>query len=48
MMAVVESGAADAVAAVLRREGETVAALGEVVEVAGGAPRVSYRGRLDI
>jgi phosphoribosylformylglycinamidine cyclo-ligase len=48
MIAVVEPGSADAVAAVLTREGETVVRLGELVPAATGAPRVAYSGRLDI
>ena len=48
MMAVVEPRAADAVATVLQREGETVARLGEVIEIVDGAPRVTYTGRLNV
>jgi len=48
MIAVVEPGKADAVAAVLKRHGETVARIGEVVPTAKGKPRVSYTGRLNI
>jgi len=46
MIAVVEPAAADQVANVLRREGETVVRLGEVVRAKGS--RVSYTGRLDL
>ncbi len=46
MIAVVEPAAADQVANVLRREGETVVRLGEVVRAKGA--RVSYTGRLDL
>jgi phosphoribosylformylglycinamidine cyclo-ligase len=45
MIAVVEARRADAVTKVLRREGETVVRLGEVVRAAKG-PRVRYTGRL--
>ena len=48
MIAVVEASAADAVADVLQREGETVVQLGQVVDAADGAPRVRYTGRLNI
>jgi phosphoribosylformylglycinamidine cyclo-ligase len=48
MIAVVEPRAAGKVTAVLQREGETVAQLGEIVRTATGKPRVSYTGRLDI
>jgi phosphoribosylformylglycinamidine cyclo-ligase len=48
MIAVVEARAADKVAAVLKREGESVVHLGELVAAAKGKPRVSYTGRLDI
>ena len=48
MMAVVEPRAADAVAKVLTREGETVVRLGAVTNVAAGSPRVTYTGRLNI
>jgi phosphoribosylformylglycinamidine cyclo-ligase len=48
MVAVVESRAAEAVAAVLRREGETVVTLGDVIATPDGAPRVSYIGRLPL
>ena len=48
MIAVVEPGKADAVAEVLKREGESMVRLGEVIETAGGTPRVSYTGRLNL
>jgi len=47
MIAVVEPGKADAVAAVLKRHGEKVARIGEVVPVAKGK-RVNYTGCLNI
>jgi phosphoribosylformylglycinamidine cyclo-ligase len=37
---------ADAVSAILEREGETVARLGEVIAATDGAPRVAYHGNL--
>jgi phosphoribosylformylglycinamidine cyclo-ligase len=46
MVAVVAPAKADAVAAVLKREGETVVRLGEVIAVAKGKPRVSFTGHL--
>ena len=46
MIAVVAPEAADAVSAVLQREGETVVRLGELVPAAEGAPRVINTGRL--
>lgn len=46
MVAVVEPAKADAVAAVLAREGERVVRLGEIVPCPAGAPRVVYDGRL--
>ncbi len=46
MIAVVDAAKADAVAALLKREGESVARLGEVVSVTDGAPRVLYDGHL--
>ena len=46
MIAVVEPRKADAVAKVLKREGERVVRLGEVVRAAKGKPRVSYAGHL--
>jgi phosphoribosylformylglycinamidine cyclo-ligase len=48
MIVVVESRAADKVVAVLKREGETVVRLGELVPAAKGKPRVRYTGRLNI
>ena len=48
MIAVVEGHAADKVAAVLTREGESVVRLGELVAAAKGKPRVTYTGRLNI
>jgi phosphoribosylformylglycinamidine cyclo-ligase len=47
MIAVVEPGKADAVMAVLKREGESVVRLGEVIVAANGA-QVKYTGRLNI
>jgi phosphoribosylformylglycinamidine cyclo-ligase len=48
MIAVVEPRKADAVMMVLKREGETVLRLGEVVAAAKGKPRVSYTGKLNL
>jgi phosphoribosylformylglycinamidine cyclo-ligase len=48
MIVVAEPTGADSVAAVFEREGETVVRLGEVGEVADGAPRVAFNGRLDL
>jgi len=48
MIAVVEPQAADRVVAVLKREGESVVRLGELVAAGKGKPRVSYTGRLNI
>ena len=48
MIAVVEARAADKVAAVLKREGESVVRLGELVATAKGKPRVTYTGHLNI
>jgi phosphoribosylformylglycinamidine cyclo-ligase len=48
MIAVVEPRAADKVAAILKREGERVVRLGEVVAAAKGKPRVTYDGRLGL
>jgi phosphoribosylformylglycinamidine cyclo-ligase len=48
MIVVVEARAADKVAAILKREGESVVHLGELVAAAKGKPRVTYTGRLDI
>ena len=47
MIAVVEARAADKVAAILKREGERVVQLGELVAAAKGKPRVTYTGRLE-
>jgi phosphoribosylformylglycinamidine cyclo-ligase len=47
MIAVVERRKADAVMKVLRREGETVLRLGEIVTAAKGKPRVTYTGKLN-
>ena len=46
MIVVVAADRADAVAQILRREGETVARLGEVTAATVGAPRVVYEGHL--
>ena len=48
MIVVVEARAADKVAAILKREGESVVHLGELVAAAQGKPRVTYTGRLNI
>ena len=48
MIAVVEPRAAEKVATVLKREGEKVVRLGELVPAAKGKPRVTYTGRLNI
>jgi phosphoribosylformylglycinamidine cyclo-ligase len=48
MIAVVEARSADKVAAILKREGESVVRLGELVAAAKGKLRVTYTGRLDI
>jgi phosphoribosylformylglycinamidine cyclo-ligase len=48
MIVVVEARAADKVAAILKREGESVVHLGELVAAAKGKPRVAYTGRLNI
>src|SRR5262245_22448962 len=48
MIAVVEPRKADAVMKVLKREGETVLRLGEVVTAAKGKPRVAYSGKLNL
>jgi hypothetical protein len=45
---VVEPRAAEKVAAVLKREGEKVVRLGELVPAAKGKPRVIYAGHLGI
>jgi phosphoribosylformylglycinamidine cyclo-ligase len=48
-MVIVTAGRdADAVAAVLAREGETVVRLGEIVTASSGAPLVQYSGTLDL
>ena len=44
----VEPRAADKVAAVLKREGEKVIRLGELVAAAKGKPRVTYVGKLKL
>lgn len=48
MVAVVAPGEADAVSAVLIREGEQVVQLGEVVAIGHDGARVAYRGQLDL
>ena len=48
MVAVVEAGGAEAVAAALTQAGETVRKLGTVEAVAGDAPRVAFCGHLDL
>jgi phosphoribosylformylglycinamidine cyclo-ligase len=48
MVAVVAAEHADAVTAVLAREGESVLRLGAVEAVAGDAPRVAFSGHLDL
>jgi phosphoribosylformylglycinamidine cyclo-ligase len=48
MVAVVDATRCDEVMTVLRREGETVVRLGEVVPAAEGAARVRYDGRLEL
>jgi phosphoribosylformylglycinamidine cyclo-ligase len=48
MIAVVEPAKADAVAAVLAREGESVVTLGSVGARNAGAPGVTFSGRLDL
>ena len=48
MIAVVEPRKADAVAAILKREGERVVRLGELIASKKGLPRVAYTGRLNI
>ncbi len=48
MIVVVEARAADKVAAILKREGESVVHLGELVAATKGKPRVTYTGRLNI
>jgi len=46
MILVVAADRADAVADILRREGESVSRLGDVIAAQGGAPRVAYQGHL--
>jgi phosphoribosylformylglycinamidine cyclo-ligase len=48
MIAVVEPRAADKVAAVLKREGEHVVQLGEIIAALKGKPRVTYTGKLKL
>jgi phosphoribosylformylglycinamidine cyclo-ligase len=48
MIAVVAPRAAEKVVAVLKREGEHVVRLGELVTAAKGKPRVTYTGRLGL
>ena len=48
MIAIVEPRAANTISQILRREGEKVMILGEVVRVPAGKPQVSYTGRLDL
>jgi len=48
MIAVVDRAKADAVAAILRRESETVVTLGELVAIAEGGAQVEYRGALSL
>jgi len=48
MIAIADPGQADAIAAVLTREGEQVVRLGEIVNAAADAPRVIYDGHLDL
>ena len=48
MIAVVEAGSAGKIAAILKREGESVVTLGEIAAAAKGKPRVAYTGRLNI
>jgi phosphoribosylformylglycinamidine cyclo-ligase len=48
MIAVVEARRADIVAAILKREGESVVRLGELVAATKGKPRVSYVGKLKL
>ncbi len=48
MIAVVEARAAEKVTAVLRQNGETVARLGELVQMGPGTSRVTYSGRLKL
>ena len=48
MIAVVDQAKADAAATILRREGETVVTLGDLVAVAEGGAQVAYRGTLSL
>jgi phosphoribosylformylglycinamidine cyclo-ligase len=48
MIAIVEPRAANTISQILRREGEKVMILGEVVRVPAGKPQVSYTGSLDL
>jgi phosphoribosylformylglycinamidine cyclo-ligase len=48
MIMIVEAAKADALAESLRREGEQVVRLGEIVKAAADAPRVVYDGHLDL
>lgn len=48
MIAVVEPRAADKVAAILKREGESVVRIGELVATSKGKPQVSYASHLNI
>jgi phosphoribosylformylglycinamidine cyclo-ligase len=48
MMAIAEPGKADAITAALTREGEKVVRLGEIVNAAAEAPRVTYDGHLNL
>jgi phosphoribosylformylglycinamidine cyclo-ligase len=48
MVAVVDAPRCDDIMTILRRQGETVMVLGEVVPASQGAPRVRYDGRLDL
>jgi len=48
MIFVVEARAADKVAAILKREGESIVHLGELVVATKGKPRVTYTGRLNV
>jgi phosphoribosylformylglycinamidine cyclo-ligase len=47
MIAVLDPARADEIAVALRRHGEIVVPLGEVVALADGAPQVAYHGQLD-
>ena len=46
MILVAAADRAEAVAEILRREGESVSRLGEVIAARAGAPRVAYQGHL--